>query len=162
MKYGLIGYPIAHSKSPELFLTQAGLFKIKAFSKYQYITYNGKAVYTVDLSGLTADDITLDEETKVVTMKVPAPQLEPINIPSEEIQVGDVQHETVFSFGDIKLTPEQQNEVETAAKAKMTEKLESENVIEDARAAAEHSIWEIFQPMISALSSKYTLKVEFK
>ena len=77
-------------------LTQAGLFKIKAFSKYQYITYNGKAVYTVDLSGLTADDITLDEETKVVTMKVPAPQLEPINIPSEEIQVGDVQHETVF------------------------------------------------------------------
>ena len=40
-------------------LTQAGLFKLKAFSKYLYITYNGKAVYTVDLSGLTADDITL-------------------------------------------------------------------------------------------------------
>ena len=48
-------------------LTQAGLFKLKAFSKYQYITYNGKAIYTVDLSGLSADDITLDEETKVVT-----------------------------------------------------------------------------------------------
>lgn len=143
-------------------LTQAGLFKIKAFSKYQYITYNGKAVYTVDLSGLTADDITLDEETKVVTMKVPAPQLEPINIPSEDIQFGDVQKETVFAFGDIKLTPEQQAEVETAAKEKMNEKLEEENVIEDARLAAEHSIWEIFQPMISNLSSKYTLKVEFK
>ena len=143
-------------------LTQAGLFKIKAFSKYQYITYNGKAVYTVDLSGLTADDITLDEETKVVTMKVPAPQLEPINIPSEDIQFGDVQKETVFAFGDIKLTPEQQAEVETAAKEKMNEKLEEENVIENARLVAEHSIWEIFQPMISNLSSKYTLKVEFK
>ena len=122
-------------------LTQAGLFKLKAFSKYQYITYNGKAVYTVDLSDLSADDITLDEETKVVTMKVPA---------------------TVFAFGDIKLTPEQQAEVETAAKDKMLEKLEAENVAEDAKAAAEHSIWEIFQPMISSLSSKYTLKVEFK
>ena len=33
---------------------------------------------------------------------------------------------------------------------------------EDAKAAAEHSIWEIFQPMISNLSSKYSLKVEFK
>ena len=71
-------------------LTQTGLFNIKAFSKYQLITYNGTAVYTVDLSGLTADDITLDEETKIVTMKVPSHQLEPINIPSENIQFGEV------------------------------------------------------------------------
>ena len=36
-------------------LTQAGLFKIKAFSKYQVITYNGKAVYTVTvhIAGVT-------------------------------------------------------------------------------------------------------------
>lgn len=143
-------------------LTQAGLFKIKAFSKYQYITYNGKAVYTVDLSGLKAEDITLDEETKTVTMKVPVPQLEPINIPSENIQFGDVRKETVFAFGDIKLTPEQQAKVETEAKNKMLEKLEAENVAADAQKAAEHSIWEIFQPVISKLSSKYTLKIEFK
>ena len=142
-------------------LTQAGLFKIKAFSKYQVITYNGKAVYTVDLSGLTADDITLDEETKTVTMKVPAPVLEPINIPSESIQFGEVEKQA-FAFGDIKLTPEQQAEVETQAKERMLKKLEEENVIEDAKKAAEHSIWEIFQPMISNLSSKYSLKVEFK
>lgn len=143
-------------------LTQAGLFKLKAFSKYQYITYNGKAVYTVDLSGLTADDITLDEETKVVTMRVPRPQLEPINIPSEDIQFGDVQRGSVFAIGEIQLTPEQQAKVESAAKEKMMQKLEEENVIADAAAAAEHSIWEVFQPMISNLSSKYTLKVEFK
>ena len=142
-------------------LTQTGLFNIKAFSKYQLITYNGKAIYTVDLSGLTADDITLDEETKTVTMKVPAPVLEPINIPSESIQFGEVETEA-FAFGNIKLTPEQQAEVETQAKERMLQKLEDENVAEDARMAAEHSIWEIFQPIISNLSSKYTLKVEFK
>jgi len=142
-------------------LTQAGLFKIKAFSKYQVITYNGKAIYTVDLSGLSADDITLDEETKTVTMKVPAPVLEPINIPSESIQFGEVEKQA-FAFGDIKLTPEQQAEVETQAKERMLKKLKEENVIEDAKKAAGHSIWEIFQPMISNLSSKYSLKVEFK
>ncbi len=142
-------------------LTQAGLFKIKAFSKYQLITYNGKAVYTVDLSGLTADDITLDEETRTVTIKVPEPVLEPINIPSESIQFGEVEKEA-FAFGNIKLTPEQQAEVETQAKDRMLQKLEEENEIEKAKAAAEHSIWEIFQPMISNLSSKYKLKVEFK
>ena len=44
----------------------------------------------------------------------------------------------------------------------MLEKIEAENVIEDAKAAAERSIWEIFQPVISNMSSKYKLKVEFK
>ena len=43
----------------------------------------------------------------------------------------------------------------------MLKKLEDEDVASAARTAAEHSIWEIFQPMISNLSSKYTLKVEF-
>lgn len=143
-------------------LTQAGLFKLKAFSKYQYVTFNGKAIYTVDLSGLTADDITLDEETKVVTMKVPEPVLEPINIPSEEIVFGDVERGTFLVFGDIKLTPEQHALVETAAKDKMIQRLEEENALEDAKVAAEHSVWEIFQPMVSKLSSKYTLKIEFK
>lgn len=142
-------------------LTQAGLFKIKAFSKYQLITYNGKAIYTVDLSGLKADDITLDEETKTVTIKVPAPVLEPINIPSENIQFGEVEKEA-FAFGNIKLTPEQQAEVETQAKERMLQKLEDEKVIEDATIAAEHSIWEIFQPVIANLSSRYKLKIEFK
>ena len=142
-------------------ITQAGLFKSKAFSKYQLITYNGKAVYTVDLSGLTADDITLDEETKTVTMKVPAPALEPINIPSEDIQFGDVET-GAFAFGNIKLTPDQQAEVETQAKERMLKKLDEEKVIEDASKAAQHSIWEIFQPVISSLSPKYTLNVEFK
>ena len=143
-------------------LTQAGLFKAKAFSKYQYITYKGKAVYTVDLSGLTEKDIALDEETRTVTLTVPEPVLEPINIPSENIQFGDVQKGSVFAFGDIKLTPEQQAEVETSAKSRMEEKLKTEKAADDARLAAEHSIWEIFQPVISNMSSKYKLKVAFK
>lgn len=143
-------------------LVQTGLFNVKAFTKTQYITYNGKAIYTVDLGGLTKEDITLDEDTKTVTLTVPAPQLEPINIPSENIQIGDVEKGSSLAFGDIKLTPEQQTKVETAAKDRMIQKLEDENTIADATVAAEHSIWEIFQPMVSKLSSKYTLKVEFK
>lgn len=143
-------------------LTQAGLIKIKAFSKYQYITYHGTAIYTVDLSGLKKKNITLDEESKTVTLTVPAVELEPINIPSENIEFGEVEKNTIFAFGDIKLTPDEQARVETEAKERMLEKLESENVIADATAAAEHSIWEIFQPVISGVSPEYTLKIEFE
>ena len=143
-------------------LTEAGLFRIKAFSKYQYITYNGTAIYTVDLSGLSKDNISLDEEKKIVTLTVPDVVLEPINIPSEQIEFGDVEKNTVFAFGDIKLTPENQAKVETEAKDKMLKKLEEENVKADAAKAAEHSIWEIFQPIVSGVSPEYTLKIVFE
>ena len=143
-------------------LTQAGLGKIKAFSKYQYITYHGTAVYTVDLSGLKKNSITLDEESKTVTLTVPDVVMEPINIPSENIEFGEVKKNTIFAFGDIKIKPEDQAKVETQAKEKMVSKLEADNVIADARAAAEHSIWEIFQPVISGVSPEYTLKVTFE
>lgn len=142
-------------------LTQAGLGKIKAFSKYQYITYNGKAVYTVDLAKLKKEDITVDHDAKKVTIKVPKPELEPINIPSENIEFGEVERQTIFAFGDIKLTPEEEAKVETEAKKRMEAKLEEEKVIDEATKAAEHSIWEIFQPMVAGVSPSYSLKIEF-
>ena len=143
-------------------LTQAGLGKIKAFSKYQYITYHGLAVYTVDLSKMSKKSIALDEETKTVTITVPDVVLEPINIPSENIEFGEVKKNTIFAFGDLKTTPEEQAKVETEAKDKMLARLEEENVKDDARKAAEHSIWEIFQPVISGVSPEYTLKIAFE
>ncbi len=143
-------------------LTQAGLGKIEAFTKYQYITFHGNAIYTVDLSKLKKGDISMDEDSKTVTIKVPKPVLEPINIPSEDIEFGEVEKKSIFAFGDIKVTPEEQAKVETEAKNKMMERLEEDNVQEEAEMAAEHAVWEIFQPMVSGVSGKYSLKVEFK
>lgn len=143
-------------------LTQAGFAKIKAFSKYQYITFHGTAVYTVNLKGLTAESFSLDKENKVLTMTVPDVVLEPINIPSENIEVGEVEKNSVFAFGDIKLKAEEQAKVETEAKKHMELQLEKDNVAEAARAAAEHAIWEIYQPVVNGVSSRYTLKVVFE
>ncbi len=142
-------------------LTQAGFAKIKAFSKYQYITYHGTATYTVDLSGLTIDNFELDKENKLLIMKVPDVVLEPLNIPSENIEFGEVEKNSIFAFGDIKVTPEQQAEVETEAKKRMEIKLTQEDVAEEARSSAEHALWEIYQPIVNGVSGKYMLKVMF-
>ena len=143
-------------------LTQTGLGNISAFSKYQYITYNGKATYTVDLGKLTREDVIVNNEEKSVTIKVPKPVLEPINIPSENIEFGEVERMSIFAFGDIKLTPEEQAKVETEAKKQMEAKLETDKTADEAMHAAEHVIWELFQPMISGVSPSYKLNIEFK
>ena len=143
-------------------ITQAGLGRIKAFSKYQYITYNGMAVYTVDLSDLNNESFTLNESEKQLTITIPEPVLEPINIPSENIEFGDVEKNSIFAVGDIKLSPEEQTEIETEAKKKMITKLETENSLEEAKKAAEYSVWEIFHPIISGVSSEYSLNIDVR
>lgn len=142
-------------------ITDAGFAKLKIFSKYQYITYNGTAIYTVDLSNLSKDNIVLDEDNKTVIMTIPSVKLEPINIPSEDISVGDVERGSVLALGKIKMTAEDTKKIETEAKNRMLEKLEEDNVIEDARTVAQASIWEIFQPVVSGVSPEYTLEVRF-
>lgn len=142
-------------------ITQAGFAKIKAFSKYQFITYHGTAIYTVDLQGLTIDNFSLDKETKTLTLTVPDVVLEPINIPSENIEFGEVEKSTFLAFGDIKLTPEQQANIETEAKKKMEVKLAEEQVVDSARLAAQHAIWELYQPIVSNIAPKYKLEIVF-
>ena len=143
-------------------LTKAGLGKIKALSKYQYITYNGTAVYTVDLSALNEDSFSLDEESKTLTITVPEPVLEPINIPSEDIEFGEVKRNSILAIGDIETSVEEQNEVETKAKEKMKEKLEKDNTMEEARKAAEHALWDLFHPQVSKVSPEYSLEIAFE
>ena len=44
----------------------------------------------------------------------------------------------------------------------MQEKLDEENVIEEADRFAKMSVWEIYQPIIDKVTTGYSLEVEFK
>ena len=52
-------------------ITNAGLLKIKLFSKSQDIKYSGVATYVVDMSYLGKNSFSVDEREHVVTMKIP-------------------------------------------------------------------------------------------
>lgn len=141
-------------------LTETGLGNLKVFSKCQLITYHGIATYVVDLRKLDESDIELDEEMLTVTLHIPHAQLNPINIPSEEIEFGDVT-KGLLSFGDLKVTAEASAQVETEAKKKMMEKLESDNTIEEADRFAKLTVLEMYQPIIKNVASAYSVEVEF-
>ena len=142
-------------------ITEAGLANIKIFEKNQLITYHGTAVYTVDLSLLAQDDIVMDADAKTITIYIPHSQMEEINIPEEKMEFGDVTSGWL-AFGDIKLTPEQHQSIQAAARARMEQKLEETAAIDQADRFAKMSVWEIYQPAVSGVSPEFTLEIEFK
>ena len=141
--------------------TDTGLFNLSVFSKNQIITYKGTAVYTVDLSGMKNSDIVLDEENRIVTIYIPHAKQEEINILEKDINYGDVE-KGLLAIGDIKMTPEQLNEIQAGARAKMQEKLNEQKVLENADRFAKLSVWELYSPIIKNVSKNYSLEVEFK
>lgn len=142
-------------------LTDTGLFNWSVFTKVQLITYHGTAIYTVDLSKFTKNDVIFNEEDKTITMKIPHAELEPINIPEDQIQFGDV-NRGMLAFGEMSITPEQAATVQAEARAKMAQKLLDEKTQENADRFAILTVWELYSPIIKSVSKDYSLVVEFK
>ncbi len=142
-------------------VTDTGLGRFKVFTKTQILTYHGTVTYTVDLSSLSKEDISVDEDSHTVTIRIPHAQEGEINIPSDRIEFGDVD-KGMLAFGKIKLTAEESSKVQTEARTKMEEKLEEDRVAEEADRFAVMSVWEIYHPMIASVSPAYELEVEFR
>ena len=149
---------LSYQISDAMTVTNAGLFKLEVFSKTQLITYHGTAIYTVDLSEFSASDLIVDNQNRKVVMVVPHARLEPINISSEDMEVGDVE-KGVLAFGDLKLTIEQQRQLQNEVTQKMKRKLIDDNIQEEADKFARQVIWSMYQPVITAVASGYTLDV---
>ena len=142
-------------------LVDTGLGNLKVFTKTQLMTYKGSVTYTVDLGELDKDDITLDEETKTVHIRIPHAVQEEININENEMEVGDVDR-GLLGIGEISTTPEENQKLQSEARKKMQEKLDAENTISEADRFAKMSVWEIYQPIINKVTSGYSLKVDFE
>lgn len=140
---------------------ETGFANLKVFSKNQLITYNGTAVYTVDLSKLSENDILFDEEEKMITILIPHAVQEEINIPEDKIQFGDTS-KGLLAFGDLKMTAEQASQIQTGAREKMEAKLEEQHAQETADRFAKLVVWEMYSPIVKGVAKDYSLEVEFK
>ena len=138
----------------------AGLGDLSIFSKSKVVTYNGTAVYTVDLAGLNASQFELDTDNRILIMKIPHAQLEPINIQSSDIEFSETEN-GLLSFGELKLTMEQMADIQSAAQRKMEEKLLKEDIAAEADKFAQKAVFEVFQPMLNKIAWGFVLSVEF-
>ena len=141
-------------------ITKSGLGGWAVFSKTKDVTYAGTGVYTVDLKDIDEDHISVDIDNKLVTIYINHTQLQYVNIDYDNMKFEDTE-KGLLSFGDITLTLEQQNTLEKSVQDSMREILMKEELFKQADEFAKMKTWEIFQPLVSAVSPEFRVEIEF-
>lgn len=151
---------LSYKVADAVVITDTGLLNLKVFTKTQLITYHGTAVYSIDLSKINKDSIKMNEENKVITLAIPHATLKPINIQASDIEFGDTE-KGLLAFGEVKLSPEDQANIQVEAQNKMEEKLVEEKIADEADRFGKMAVWEIYQPIITNVSPEYSLEIIF-
>ena len=142
-------------------VTKSGLGKLEIFSKVKNIAYNGTGVYTVDMSKINNDTINVNLDNKKVTVYIPHSVLQYVNLDLENVEFEDTE-KGLLAFGDLALTTEQQNEIEVSVKNTMSQTLNNKEFFDQADEFAKLKTWQIFQPLVSAVSNEFIVEMEFE
>lgn len=136
------------------------LANLALFEKSQVIRSFGTGVYTVDLSKLSADDITFDPKLNLVTITIPHAALSYVTVDVEKTEFEETK-KALFAFGEIKLTNEQLNLLEQNVQSAMQEQLESGDMLAKADVAALSQVLHLLDPVIKTLDPEVILNVAF-
>lgn len=127
-------------------------------SAYQDIVFEGDAQYTVDLSRLSEESFSVNNELKTLTVRIPYAELSPINIPADQIKF----HDVIKGWAapkDIKLTAEENTRLTIQVNDRMKAKLIDENVIAAANENAKAVVAELLSATVRSVDPEFTVVV---
>ena len=139
-------------------ITRAGLGNLAIFSKVKNVTFHANGLYTVDLSKIARSQIKVDHTAHVVVLQIPHAALHSVNLDVDSMEFEDTER-GLLAFGDIKLTAEEQNMLESAALKDMTERLSAEEMLKDADQMAILKVYEIMEPIITSVAANYHITI---
>lgn len=129
--------------------------------KTQKVSYTGTGYFVVDLDNLTKDNIKQDKKNKTITIQIDHAYLQAIEIDPNKIIIDEVK-EGLLAKGDIELTVKDYNTIEKQLRNRLEEKFNTAANGQNADAVALRMVKEVYEPIIKAIDSSYTLYVEFK
>lgn len=144
--------------SEEVSLGNEGWGGFKWTSTYQDAVYQGVAEYTVDLSKLTEEDFIVNNELKILTVRIPYAVLSPINILNDKTQFYDPQKGWAGPK-EVQLTPEEHNKVEIEIKEKMKAQLIDKNMIAKANEEAKNEVARLLSATVQSVDPEFTVVV---
>lgn len=137
----------------------SALANLAVFKKTKQIHSQGTGYYTVDLDGFTAKNVAVDLETRTVTVTIPKAVLDHIAVDPEKTTFEETEH-AFLGFGDVKLTQEQQNELDRSVQAAMNEVLDTPEQYDKADEIARLKVRQLFQPVVSAVAEEFMVAVQ--
>ena len=141
-------------------LANEGLGGFKWNSTYQEAVYHGTAEYTVDLSQLSEDDFIVNNEQKLLTVRIPYAVLSPINILDDKTQFKDTE-KGWLGPKDVEMTPEDHSKLMVEVKEKMKAKLIDENIMAKANEEAKTVVEELLTATIQSVDPEFSVIVVF-
>ena len=162
---------IAHGKDARLIVYTAELSEVVSMadegwggfkwnSTYQEAKYFGQAEYTVDLSQLSEEDFIVNNEQKILTVRIPYAVLSPINILNDKTQFKDTE-KGWLGPKEVKMTSEELNKIMLEVEEKMKAQLIDENIMAKANEEAKVVVAELLTATIQAVDPEVTVVVVF-
>lgn len=162
---------LAHGKDARLIVYTAELSEIVSMadegwggfkwnSTYQEAKYFGQAEYTVDLSQLSEKDFIVNNEQKILTVRIPYAVLSPINILNDKTQFKDTE-KGWLGPKEVKMTSEELNKIMLEIEEKMKAQLIDENIMAKANEEAKVVVVELLTATIQAVDPEFTVVVVF-
>lgn len=130
-------------------------------TKTQKVSYTSTGYFVVDLDNITKDNIVQDTENKTITIRINHAYLQSIDIDPEKIVIGEVK-ESLLARGDIELTVKDYNAIEKELRNRLEEKFNTAENGQVADATALRMVKEVYEPIVKAIDSSYSVIVEFK
>ena len=162
---------LAHGKDARLIVYTAELSEVVSMadegwggfkwnSTYQEAKYFGQAEYTVDLSQLSEEDFIVNNEQKILTVRIPYAVLSPINILNDKTQFKDTE-KGWLGPKEVKLTSEELNKIMLEVEEKMKAQLIDDNIMAKANEEAKIVVAELLTATIQTVDPEFTVVVVF-
>ena len=162
---------LAHGKDARLIVYTAELSEVVSMadegwggfkwnSTYQEAKYFGQAEYTVDLSQLSEKDFIVNNEQKILTVRIPYAVLSPINILNDKTQFKDTE-KGWLGPKEVKMTSEELNKIMLEIEEKMKAQLVDENIMAKANEEAKVVVTELLTATIQTVDPEFTVVVVF-
>lgn len=162
---------LAHGKDARLIVYTAELSEVVSMadegwggfkwnSTYQEAKYFGQAEYTVDLSQLSEEDFIVNNEQKILTVRIPYAVLSPINILNDKTQFKDTE-KGWLGPKEVKMTSEELNKIMLEIEEKMKAQLIDENIMAKANEETKVVVAELLTATIQTVDPEFTVVVVF-
>lgn len=135
---------------------------LEIFKKVQSINYVGTGTYVIDLSTLKTENVTIDNKDKKITVKSASPTIKAVTIKEEktEYQTPD---NGLLRFGEIKLTPEENQMLLRNVKDKMLKKMGEQEFLSQATTSSKNTLKGLIENIIqSETKNSYTIEIQFQ